>query len=405
MKLLIAIEQHFIHGPEGHVWVRGPANYSLWSRYLEEFDELVVLARVAPKVGSDDETARADGPGVSFWALPDYHGPWQYLRDLRRLKAAVRRAVGECDAYILRLPGLLGRLALQEINGLGRPYALEVVGDPWDALGPGTWPSILRPFLRRAAVRQLRAACGSAMAVHYVTQHALQRRYPPGDNAYAVGFSDALMDSAFASPQILQQRNRRIDEMTQAGGNRRNRFRIGFIGSLARMYKGPDVLLRAAAECCSRGQDYDFVIVGDGRHAGAMKALAKRVGIGDRTRFVGQLPYGQAVFDFLDSVDLFVMPSRAEGLPRALLEAMARGCPCIGSEVGGIPELLDSVDMVPPGDSSALADRIICGAGDTQRLKEMSERNLEKARQYRPQVLEESRRVFYRKVRERSVRL
>jgi glycosyltransferase involved in cell wall biosynthesis len=240
------------------------------------------------------------------------------------------------------------------------------------------------------------------MAVHYVTQHALQRRYPPGENTYAVGFSDALMDSVFVSAENLQQRNRRIDELAQAGGNRRNRFRIGFIGSLARMYKGPDVLLRAAAECRSRGLDCEIVMVGDGRHAGAMKALAKRLGIGERTRFAGQLPYGQAIFDFLDSVDLFVMPSRAEGLPRALLEAMARGCPCIGCEVGGIPELLARDDLAPLGDSQALARKILEVAGSPQRLKQMALRNLEKARQFSPEFLEDARRSFFRYVRDHS---
>ncbi|HEV1994049.1 MAG TPA: glycosyltransferase family 4 protein, partial [Candidatus Acidoferrum sp.] len=325
-----------------------------------------------------------------------------YLRVLPELNASVRQAVRECDAYILRMPGLLGRLALREINRLGRPCALEVVGDPWDALGPGTWPSLLRPFFRRAAARQLRVACRHAMAVHYVTQQALQRRYPPGEKAYAVGFSDALMDAAFASAEILEQRYGRIEQAARNAGDRGRRFRIGFIGSLARMYKGPDLLLHAAADCRSRGLDFEMVMVGDGRHAQAMQALARRLGIADRTQFAGQLPYGQAVFDFLDSIDLFVMPSRAEGLPRALLEAMARGCPCIGCEVGGIPELLAQDDLAPLGDAQALAGKILEVAGSPQRLKQMALRNLEKARQFSPEFLEEARRGFFRYVRDHS---
>jgi glycosyltransferase involved in cell wall biosynthesis len=168
------------------------------------------------------------------------------------------------------------------------------------------------------------------------------------------------------------------------------------------MYKGPDVLLRAVALCRIRGLDLEVQLAGDGRCMEAMKHLALRLGIADRTRFTGQLPFGRPILDFLDSVDLFVLPSRAEGLPRALLEAMARGCPCIGSKVGGIPELLDPDEIVPAGDADALARKILEVAGARQRLKQMAARNLEKAKQFSPELLKEARPVFLRHVRLRS---
>jgi len=420
MRLLTATEQRFTFGPDQKVYVDGPAKYSAWANYLEAFDEVVVLARVATSGHVDAERARganatlasepqqawreearADGPSVSFYALPDYRGPWEYLRHLVDLKRRVREAVRSCDAYILRVPGLVGRLVWRELRRRGKPYALEVVGDPWDALGPGTWRSAFRPVFRRVAAQDLKAMCQGAMAVHYVTQSSLQRRYPPAKGAYAVGFSDALMDSAFASPAEMNDRFHRIEEVAGTNGAGRP-FRIGFAGSLAQMYKGPDVLLRAASLCRARGMNIETALAGDGRYAAAMKVLAAQLGIEDRTRFLGQLPFGKAVFAFLDSVDLFVMPSYAEGLPRALLEAMARGCPCVGSEVGGIPELLDAGEMAPAGDAKALAERIFEVAAGAARLKQMAARNLEKARQFSPELLREVRREFCRFVREHS---
>jgi glycosyltransferase involved in cell wall biosynthesis len=423
MRLLTATEQRFVRGPDQHTYVDGPAKYSAWANYLEAFDEVVVLARVATTGHVDGEPAgaanatrasepqrawreeaRADGPSVSFFALPDYRGPWEYLRRLPELKDRVRQAVENCDAYILRVPGLVGRLVWRELRRRGKPYALEVVGDPWDALGPGTWRSAMRPVFRRVAARDLKAMCQGAMAVHYVTQSSLQRRYPPAKDAYAVGFSDALMDSAFASAAEMNERFRRIDLIGDVAGinGARGPFRVGFVGSLAQMYKGPDVLLRAASLCRARGMNIETALAGDGRYAAAMKALAKQLGIEERTQFLGQLPFGKAVFDFLDSVDLFVMPSYAEGLPRALLEAMARGCPCIGSDVGGIPELLEAGEMVAAGDASALGEKIIEVAASGARLKQMAARNLEKARQFSPELLREVRREFCRFVRERA---
>lgn len=399
MKILLTTEHHFSLGPAKEIYGDGPAKYSSWSNYLEGFDEVIVLARVAEWHEISQQEARADGPSVSFCALPNYTGPWQYLKSFLGLKARVREAILQADAYILRVPGLVGRLAWREITRLGRPYALEVVGDPWDALGPGTWPSIFRPVFRHVATHQLKQMCQNAVAIHYVTQEALQRRYPPGPGTYSVGFSDALMDSTFALPVVLGERYRRIEELAQRGGDSMKPLRIGFIGSLARMYKGPDVLLRAALLCRRRGLNFEVLMVGAGRHAEEIQALAIRLGIQDKARFLGQMPSGKAIFDFLDSLDLFVMPSRAEGLPRALLEAMARACPCIGSAIGGIPELLAPADLVRAGDAAALAGRIMEVAGNPQRLKEMARRNLEKAREFSPEHLKEARRDFFRYVR------
>lgn len=402
MKILVAVEQHFARGPGQCILADGPAKYSSWSNYLEEFDEVLILARVGLKLSDLGGEARADGPSVSFCALPDYHGLWEYVKNLPQLRAIVRSAVEECDAFILRVPGLVGRLAWKELTQQGKPYALEVVGDPWDAFGPGTWPNVLRPVFRRVATRNLQKMCAGAMAVHYVTQNALQQRYPPGNGAYAVGFSDALMEFAYVTPEIIETRYRRIEAVTGTGSDHGITTRIGFIGSMAQMYKGPDVLLRAAALCRERGLNFELEMVGAGRHAQEIQALAQELEIGDNTRFPGQLPFGGAVFEFLDSVDLFVMPSRAEGLPRALLEAMARGCPCIGSDVGGIPELLDPEALVLPGDATALAVKILDVANNPQRLKQMSQRNLEKAREFSPERLKDVRRTFFRYVRAHS---
>ncbi|MGA8224882.1 MAG: glycosyltransferase [Candidatus Acidiferrales bacterium] len=381
------------------IFGHGHAKYASWSNYLEVFDEVLVLARVAERNESGVQEAPADGLSVSFRALPNYNGPWEYLKCIRELKALVREAIKQADAYILRVPGLVGRLAWREITRLGRPYALEVVGDPWDALGPGTLRSAFRPIFRRVGTYELQEMCRSALAVHYVTHQALQRRYPPGPETYAVGFSDALMDSAFALPSALDERFGRIDRHAASSANSANAIRIGFIGSLARMYKGPDVLLRAAEICIRRGLNLEVAMVGAGRHAQEIQALANQLGMKDRAQLLGQLPSGKSIFDFLDSVDLFVMPSRAEGLPRALLEAMARACPCIGSAIGGIPELLAPEDLVPAGDTEALAKKITEVAGNPQWMKEMARRNLEKARSFSPENLKDARRNFFRYVR------
>jgi len=83
-----------------------------------------------------------------------------------------------------------------------------------------------------------------------------------------------------------------------------------------------------------------------------------------------------------------------------MIEAMARGLPCLGSQVGGIPELLPPENLVPPGDAGALARKIAEVVADSGRLARMSARNLDDATGYREEALTGRRRSFYRHVRE-----
>jgi glycosyltransferase involved in cell wall biosynthesis len=199
----------------------------------------------------------------------------------------------------------------------------------------------------------------------------------------------------------IQDRHRRLRESRWQAIKNGSPIRIGFIGTFASLYKGPDTLLHAIGLCRGR-LNLRLEIVGAGRYLSEMKALADKLGVTDRVEFRGEISSGHSIFEFLDSIDLFVMPSRQEGLPRALVEAMSRGCPCIASAVGGIPELLEASDLVPPRSSEKLAKLILQVACDSNRLLAMSARNLAKAAQFSPQALNESRRQFLEEVKRRS---
>src|SRR5262249_44651863 len=102
----------------------------------------------------------------------------------------------------------------------------------------------------------------------------------------------------------------------------------------------------------------------------------------------------------LDASDLFVLPSWAEGMPKAMLEAMARGLPCIGSRVGGVPELLPELALVEPGDVAGLGAKISQFARDPELRRSIGARNLEVSRGYHENLLQPKRAVFYRRLRD-----
>jgi glycosyltransferase involved in cell wall biosynthesis len=172
-----------------------------------------------------------------------------------------------------------------------------------------------------------------------------------------------------------------------------------FVGSLEHFHKAPDVLLHAFAKCVNAGQNLTLRLIGGGRRRVDLEALAAQLDCRDRITFAGQLP-PTAIAAELDRADLFVLPSRHEGLPRAMIEAMARALPCIGSDVAGLPELLPSSAIVPSGSVDALASKLRAVTSDPAWMTRMSARNLNEAKAYRAAVLQERRVGFYRRVRE-----
>jgi len=127
--------------------------------------------------------------------------------------------------------------------------------------------------------------------------------------------------------------------------------------------------------------------------------LAADLGLRAQVTFQGQVPGGAAVRRHLDASDLFVLPSRTEGLPRAMVEAMARALPCIGTKVGGVPELLPPADLVPVDDVDALARKTYEVLSSPSRMQEMSVRNLSRANDFADENLASRRLEFLAHVR------
>lgn len=390
MNVVVTTEARFDQAPDGSIWTEGVSHYPFWQRYLDVFDQVSVVARVREVSAAQEEARRADGPGVSFAPVPYYVGPLQYARRIRTIRRALRGAAGPHDAVILRVPSLLAVEVAQELRQGEQPYAVEVVGDPWDVFARGAVRHPLRPVLRRWFARQLRVICSGACAASYVTASRLQSRYPPGENAYTTYYSDVFLD---ASAFVAQPR---------AARPLGNPVTVATVGSLEQPYKGVDVLIESVKALCRAALDVILVVVGDGRYRAQLEAQAARFGLRERVTFLGSLPPGEAVRAVLDRADLFVLASRTEGLPRALIEAMARGLPCLGTAVGGIPELLPQEDLVPPHDAISLASKIREVVTNPERMARMSARNLAKAAEYREDLLRERRIAFYRYLREQT---
>jgi glycosyltransferase involved in cell wall biosynthesis len=150
-----------------------------------------------------------------------------------------------------------------------------------------------------------------------------------------------------------------VDLMAFSPVERRRPIRKVVMVANLRPEKGHDVLIDAARSVLSACPDVGFYLAGSGPLADSLAARARARGVSDRIWFLGRC---DNVPGLLAESDLFVLPSRSEAMPNAVIEAMAAGLPIVATDVGGIPELVRpgiSGVVVPPGNPDALAAAMI----------------------------------------------
>jgi glycosyltransferase involved in cell wall biosynthesis len=403
MQLCLTLEHRFLQTPDKKIWTITQCPYSFYREYLQVFDQVRVISRVFPVSQAEPNFLPVEGPGVEFYAMPGYKGPYGFLAQFASVRTKAKHAVPSDSAVILRVHSQVANSVEGWLTRRDIPYSLEVTADPYDVLSPAANRHPVAPIARRYFTRRLKRQCQRALAVSYVTQEYLQRRYPPAAVENVSQFSSSegrpagqcvmAVSDASLSPECFVTRTRSTQHDPSC-------LRIVFVGTLQSLYKGPDVLVEAVGLCKAQGIPVRVRFIGSGEQIRLLQSRCLQLGIDQQVEFVGNVTAGGPVRQELDEADLFVLPSRAEGVPRAMLEAMARALPCLGSAIGGIPELLHQEDLVSPDNPSALAKAIAQVFNHPAKLQRMSVRNLLKAASYSTEILSNRRLDFYRQVKE-----
>ena len=285
--------------------------------------------------------------------------------------------------------GIVGWLAEQRpgvpahvVDGLARTTALlrrlrpDVVHlnrcTPW-ACAAQTVAALAVPGARVTVVDQLPLRTVDLPLL--LRTRALTRRV---DAAVAVGEASARrMEDFFALGRgsVRSIPNLVPDPGPPAGGPAgEGRLRLVAVGRLDPV-KGHDVLLRALVDV----PDAELTIVGEGGWRAHLEELVVELGLGDRVALPG---WSEQVTDELSSYDALVLPSRSEGWPLTVVEAMLAGLPVVATGVGSIPEAVsDGVTglLVPRDDQEAVAEALRRLAGDPAARRAMGERARERA--------------------------
>ena len=306
------------------------------------------------------------GRNVHFVICSKQNSILNFYKNRNANKLLIAENVKKVDACIIHMPSTLGGYTIEYAKKYRKPYLLVVVGCAWDALWNHSWKGKCIAPMSYYFTKQ---AISQSAYVLYVTKYFLQGRYP--SRGYTIACSD--VDLPNIDDNILQNRLSHIEL-------KKHVFKIATLGTVASPYKGQKYVIAAMEKLVKKGYSMEYYIVGGG-DCTSLKKIAVKLGVDDNIKFLGNIKHEQ-VFHFLDEMDLYIQPSKTEGLPRALIEAMARGLPALGSRVGGIPELLDSDYLFSKGDVNAISTLIENTFLTPRLLRDASMQNFERSKYY-----------------------
>jgi glycosyltransferase involved in cell wall biosynthesis len=373
---MIFIHDHTFIIKNGRYYTSGSLNNKLFQRYKNCFGEVTVFAVERP--ATEDDTRHIceqnEVDCVHFTLVEKRNNLFSIIKNRKKVKQAVLNH----DYLIIRLPSVYGIMAIIYARKLNKPYLIEMVGCPWDAFWNHSWKGkLVAPFMWYATKKAVK----NAPYVVYVTNEFLQHRYPT--TGRTIGCSNVALPTLDES--VLDARLHKIEQITKY-----KPIVLGTTAAVDVRYKGQEYVIQAIAELNKQGYNFVYRLVGGGDKA-RLQSIAEKYRVADKVIFEGSTPH-ERVFDYLDDIDIYVQPSQTEGLPRSLIEAMSRGCPCIGSNAGGIPELLDNAYIFSKGNFKELAT--ILASFDTEMMFEQAKRNFEFSKGYAKEIIETRRHKF-----------
>jgi sugar transferase EpsL len=385
MRLLVATDHPFLSHRSGVFDTYGH-DRAFFDDYRKAFDQVEVLCRLADVATLPDGACRSDGNGMRFVGMPDVHG-LAWLLQARLCRPVVAAAVERADAVVAQVPSQLGWLVSRQARRTGKPYMIEVLGDPQQAIaGISRLPHY--QLLAWLEARRLKDLARNADAGSYVSERHLQCAYPLAAGKPYESISNVWL-----------QRGKMA--VARTFSHLSGRFRIVLVASLIPIKRHRDLML-ACRRALDAGVDLELHFAGDGPCRGELEAAGAELGLAERLVFHGHIAGRERLAALLDASDLFVMTSATEGLPRALVEAMARGLPAIGTRAGGVQELVRESELFPVGDVAALASLIADLAHDPDRLTAMSRHSIATASRYTADILSPRRVRLYETLRERA---
>ncbi|MCD7736334.1 MAG: glycosyltransferase [Lachnospiraceae bacterium] len=367
-------------------------DYSLSRRFLVQYfaiaKQVRLMVRVRPFSAAGNPSRcmnPLDMPSLSVVEIGDLKRVGS-VRHLRETKKRICEQVSQANLLVCRFSGPTADLAAAEARRRGIPYLAECVNCAWDI---NWYHSIVGKCVAPLSFLAARRGIRQASHVLYVSGFFLQKRYPT--QGKSLGWPDAVLENVRG----------KVPEKYSRSVGRAGRIVLGTAGGLDPVFKGQTYVIRALALLKREGDTRFFYRMAGPGTGERIRRLAHRLGVEDQIEICGCLN-GERMRGWYDSLDLYLQPSLTEGMPRALLEAMATGTAAAGSCVGGSAELLHPDAQFPRGRRGIRPLCELLRRINTEVLSQLSAYGLQIARKYRYERSAGIRIAFYRGYREEA---
>lgn len=375
MRLTFAYDGVLFYDNKGNWYGR---NYAvLSSRYNVLSDDITYLMRTKLDDNAVGKMTRMP-TDIKVVPVPNIMSPKDYIKNKIKANRIIEKQIMKSDCVIARLPGTLACVAIKYAKKHKVPCIVEVVGCVWDSL---THHSLLGKIIAPIEFIKTRYAIFNSEYVIYVTNSFLEKRYPTRGKYAAI--SDVELNPI--TEDMLARRMKSKNTSTLV---------LGTAGAVDVSFKGQQYVIRALSQLKRKRKSpisYCYRIAGGGDKR-RLEELAVQLGVEDLVVFDGSIPQ-EKMTSWYDELDIYIQPSTVEGMPRALLEAMSRGVPAIGSRVGGIPELINEEALFKKGNVGAIVNKIT--SLDKEALKKLGRASYIKSQGFTKENLSKRRNAFY----------
>ncbi len=386
MKVLYVYDHKFIYW-NNEYYSEGKFSNEIFSRYDVLESEIYILCRVISRKNfNPSQYNKIDKKNINFFPVKGISFFKIFTLYFFYNFFLIFRLFLQSNLLIVRMPSILGLFVSCLNIFFKKKYCIEVVGD-----GLESWLKSRKKinFMYKNIALFLdiirKKNIYNATGVIYVTKEYLQCRYPTkGIQVVASNVNVNVKEREMLIERYIFKKNKKI--------------KIGLIGSFNNEYKGIETAIKSIDLLSNKNVILE--IVGSGTLLTEYKNLAAKLGIENRIFFKGSIQGGDSIINWLSQLDIYIQPSYTEGLPRALIEAMSVGLPCIGSSVGGIPELLKENFLVPPKDEVELAKKISFLLADINERFSQGKFNYERSKLYDSKYLDEVRFKFWNQIKD-----
>ena len=362
----------------GNYYFSGGLNDESLKFYTDIYGSIEIMAR-KEEISDTKELMRINNHNVKFNLLNNTN----YIKIIKYERNKIKDAVIKSDICIIRLPSIIGNIAIEYANKFNKKCLVEVVGCPLNSLW---YHSIKGKLLAPIAYTKLKKTLKHQKYVVYVTNEFLQKKYPT--NGKQIGCSDVTLQKF--DNLIFNERIKKISDK-----GKKKKIIIGTIGAIDVKYKGQEYVIKAISQLNKKGYNLKYEIIGGGNPKYINKIISKYKAE-KYVEIIGEMEHAK-IFNWLDNIDIYIQPSKTEGLCRSLIEAMSRAIPCIASNVGGNPELIDKEFTFKKGNVNQLSKKII-NILKSDNMTKQAQINFERSKEYTKEKLHNKREDFYKKI-------